>query len=221
MSSPRLSTTAVAVLGLLGIRSMTGYEITQSAQRTYRWLWPREDSVLYEQPRRLQDKGLVTSAQEDGLRRQRTRYTITAEGREAVAAWLATPADAHFDWEPAVRLILADQGRHDDLLATLRAIRDWALEGIRDGIPVAEAILDGTSPFPDRASLSGMNAVFVSDLLLTVHHWAEAALEEMQHWSSPTDDAGRDGWRELLRQRVERGRALLAERADPGDDERR
>ena len=48
-----LPTTSYAVLGLLALRSWTGYELVQQARRSLAFCWPKEDSVLYEEPRRL------------------------------------------------------------------------------------------------------------------------------------------------------------------------
>lgn len=214
MSTPRLSTTAIAVLGLVGIRPMTGYEITQVARRTYRYLWPREESVLYEQPRKLEALGLLTGSLEPGKRRPRTRYTITQAGRDALAQWLATPAVVPFDFEPAVRLILADQGTHKHALATLNSIGDWARTSLAEGLPNAEGILDGTAAFPDRHALNGINTLLVADLLLALLRWSTLAHDEMSKWESPSNACGREQWKSLLSAKIDEVRAALEDQTE-------
>src|SRR5262245_19492056 len=94
-SKPRISTTAHALVGLLAVRSWTAYELTQQMRRALRWAWPRTQANLYNETKRLVPLGLATAVEEDQGPRSRTRYEITAEGKEELAAWLRTdPAPA-------------------------------------------------------------------------------------------------------------------------------
>ncbi len=51
------------------------YELACSMRRTLRWFWPRAESVIYAEAKRLEAAGLATSRVEpaaDGSRRTRT-----------------------------------------------------------------------------------------------------------------------------------------------------
>src|SRR5262249_3027543 len=85
------TTTRFAVLGELALREWSAYEVRRSRRRTLRWFWPRAESVIYAEAKRLENEGLARSRAEpaeDGSRRTRTIYSITPAGRRALAAWL-------------------------------------------------------------------------------------------------------------------------------------
>src|SRR5258707_12402168 len=88
-----LPTTSYAVLGLLALRSWTGYELVQQARRSLAFCWPKEDSVLYEEPRRLVAHGLALSSREGDGGGSRNRYEITDKGPGALSAWLQRPSE--------------------------------------------------------------------------------------------------------------------------------
>lgn len=54
-------------------------------------LWPRAQSKLYEEPKKLVEQGLAEARSEPVGQRPRTVYAITPEGRRALAAWLREP----------------------------------------------------------------------------------------------------------------------------------
>jgi len=127
-----LSTTSYAVLGLLSLRSWTGYELTQQARRSLAHAWPKEDSVLYEEPRRLAAMGLAEAQKEQGRGRGRNRYSITDAGRQALRAWLATPgAPPHLELEPLLRPALEQR-------AVARIRKNVALKAIGYSRPVVQ-----------------------------------------------------------------------------------
>ena len=57
MSTPPLTTTSYAVLGLLAIKPWSSYELTQQMDRSLGRVWPRAVSKLYEEPKKLVDHG--------------------------------------------------------------------------------------------------------------------------------------------------------------------
>src|SRR5215212_10180280 len=84
-----MTATANAILGLLAIGPWTTYELTQQMQRSLRRCWPRAESKLYEEPKKLVARGLAASSEERVGRRRRTRYKITPHGRRQLARWLS------------------------------------------------------------------------------------------------------------------------------------
>jgi len=127
MSSPPLTTTSYAVLGLLAVRPWSSYELTQQMDRSLGRVWPRAVSKLYEEPKKLTARGLARSAVQQNGQRTRTVYTITAEGRRALAEWLGQPGEGPaLEFEQLLKVFFADNGTTADLLATLAAAQAWA-----------------------------------------------------------------------------------------------
>src|SRR5215470_549265 len=93
MSTPPLTTTSYAVLGLLAVRPWSSYELTQQMDRSLGRLWPRAVSKLYEEPKKLTSHGLAHATTEQNGQRTRTIYTITPQGRSALAEWLGQPGE--------------------------------------------------------------------------------------------------------------------------------
>src|SRR3954470_18250166 len=92
VSTPRgLTTTSYAILGLLAIQPWSTYELTRQMDRSLSRFWPRAQSKLYEEPRKLVAHGYAVATTERVGRRSRTVYAITPEGRAALTAWLRTP----------------------------------------------------------------------------------------------------------------------------------
>ncbi len=90
----RLTTTSYAVLGQIALAPGSAYELTKRMRRNYRFFWPRAESRLYDEARRLVDAGLATGERSFTGRRARTRYALTAAGRRVLRAWLAEPPAA-------------------------------------------------------------------------------------------------------------------------------
>ena len=56
--------------------------------------WPRAESKLYEEPKKLVEHGFAAATTEHVGKRPRTVYAITGEGRAALATWHQTNGDA-------------------------------------------------------------------------------------------------------------------------------
>ena len=83
---PELTTTSYALLGLLAIRPWSTYELARQMQRDLRFCWPRTESNLYAEPKKLIAHGLASASSEPRGKRRRTVYSITAAGRQALAS---------------------------------------------------------------------------------------------------------------------------------------
>jgi PadR family transcriptional regulator, regulatory protein AphA len=88
--SRKLNATSYVVLGMLSYGPATSYQLKQQVSRTIGNFWAFAHSQLYDEPARLVTAGLVSQTTEEGGRRKRT-YSITDEGRRALAEWLSEP----------------------------------------------------------------------------------------------------------------------------------
>ncbi|MGZ4340178.1 MAG: PadR family transcriptional regulator [Gaiellaceae bacterium] len=140
-----METTAVtwAVLGLLALRPLSGYDIKRAVDRTIRHFWAASYGQIYPELRRLEATGWITGA--DGSRGGRARrvYTITARGRRELREWLyGRETRIELRDESLLRLFFADTLPRDDALGLLAARRD----GYRAMLEYLRSLDDGTGP---------------------------------------------------------------------------
>ena len=84
-----------AMLGLLSIRPMTGYELRKLSEESIQHFWRESFGQIYPSLRALEALGMVTRTEEMGAVRGRPArqvYALTDGGREALRAWVAAPA---------------------------------------------------------------------------------------------------------------------------------
>jgi DNA-binding PadR family transcriptional regulator len=183
MSRDSLTTTSYAVLGLLAVQPWSSYELTQQMDRSLGRIWPRAQSKLYEEPKKLVAAGLATARAEQRGRRRRTVYTITRAGRRALAAWLREPAAGPvIESEQLLKVFFADQGTTADLRRTLAEALRWAQERSAETAEVGRGYLAGEGPFPARLAVLDLSARFLADFYALVGEWAQWADGVVATW---------------------------------------
>jgi PadR family transcriptional regulator AphA len=130
------------------------------------------------------------------MRRRRTVYAITAAGRRALAAWLAAPPTPGpaivMESEHLLKLLYADYGTRDDLLATLTDLKRWAESDLAEHSAVARSYLLGAGAFPQRAPVLAVGGKLLFDLALAVRQWADWAIEVVEAWPDDPSQAPTD-----------------------------
>jgi DNA-binding PadR family transcriptional regulator len=185
-----MTTTSFAILGLLAVKPWTTHELVQQVDRSLRRLWPRAQSKLYEEPKKLVAHGYARAQDDSVGRRRRTRYTITAKGRRALAAWLREPGDGPaLEFEQLVKIHFADSGTKADILANLQAARAWVLEQNEENLVAARAYLRGEGAFPERAALNQVPGRFLADFYVMVARWVAWATEFVESWPDDVREA--------------------------------
>jgi DNA-binding PadR family transcriptional regulator len=184
---PQLSTTSYSILGLLAIRPWTTHELVQQVDRSMRRIWPRAQSKLYEEPKKLVAHGLARATDDPVGRRRRTRYTITPKGRRALAAWVGEPgAGPALEFEQLLKITYADSGTKADILTNLAATRGWVLDQNAENLATARAYLEGRGAFPERAALNQVGGRFLTDFYLMVAEWVAWATAHVADWPDDT-----------------------------------
>ena len=206
MSSARgLTTTSYSILGLLAVQPWSTYELTRQMDRGLGRFWPRAISKLYEEPKKLAAQGLAVATPQQVGRRSRTVWSITDEGRRALAEWLHTPgAGPVLEFEQLLKVWFSDHGTKADALASLAAARSWASERNEENKRAARAYLAGEGPFQQRAAQNMLAGAFLTDFCLLVARWAEWASDQVEQWPDDPSRATIDG----------AAMAQIAERAD-------
>jgi DNA-binding PadR family transcriptional regulator len=151
--------------------------------RSLRRIWPRAASKLYEEPKKLVAHGYARAADDSVGRRPRTRYTITAKGRRALAEWLSQPGEGPIlECEQLVKIHFADSGTKADVIANLDATRAWVLEQNEENLATARAYRDGRGAFPERAALNQLPGRFLTEYYVMVARWVHWAREIVESW---------------------------------------
>ena len=182
-SAAPLTTTSYAILGLLAVQPWTTYELAQQMQRALGHFWPRAESKLYEEPKKLVAHGLARASADKVGKRPRTTYSITAKGRRALAAWVPSPgAGPVLEFEQLIKVFFAEHGTKADLLATIASARAWSDERFAAGVEINQGYLDGEGPFPERLPWLILTGQFLTELTLAVERWADWANEVVTAW---------------------------------------
>lgn len=175
-----------ALLGLLSLRSWTGYELTQQVRHSLSHVWPASAANLYREQQRLVRLGWAEVAVEPaGPERTRNRYTITPAGRKALRAWLDGPPGAtNLESEAFLRVWFADAGTPDQLVRTLRATADEARATVERVVDVFGHYLADAGAFPERAHLNAMVGELIADLFGLLEVRCTRLAAEVEQWDS-------------------------------------
>jgi len=189
-----LTTTSFAVLSVLSLRPHSTYDITRQMRLSMHYLWPRAESNVYAEPRRLVEAGLATAREEWNGQRRRTVYAITERGRDALADWLASPSGRQrYECEALVKVLFGENGTRDDLLASIRAIAEDGAEVIRHFLEIADVYAAGDGEYPGRFGLTGLAARLLLEQQATTLRWAKWAEEVVAGWETPLSEDARWG----------------------------
>jgi PadR family transcriptional regulator AphA len=180
----RTATTGNAILGLLALRAeWPTYALTKQLRRNMRFFWPRAESRIYDEAKRLVERGLATARREEDGQRPRTLYAITPAGRRALERWLATPPRATaLECEPLLRVFLADFCTPEQLQAALTQVKADADAILDVGRVVGTEYLAGTAPFQDQVPARALVFDFLWNHALMLRQWAVRAEATIARW---------------------------------------
>jgi DNA-binding PadR family transcriptional regulator len=139
-----------AVLGLLGLRPMSGYDIKRAVDRTIRHFWAASYGQIYPELKRLEEAGWIAGQDAGRGGRSRRVYRITARGRRALKDWLhGRETRIELRDESLLRLFFADALPADEGLGLLVARR----EGYRMMLAYLRSLDDGEGADPPFVDL--------------------------------------------------------------------
>jgi DNA-binding PadR family transcriptional regulator len=142
MSRDELSLFSYEILGLVGRRGAGPHDLLQMARRGRMLDWAGE-SQYYVEPKRLARLGYLDARKEPGKTRERTVYSLTDKGFDALRAWAETPARfTPVKSEMLVRLLIADLVGEPATRASIGALRA-DIDDLLERIVASEASADG------------------------------------------------------------------------------
>jgi DNA-binding PadR family transcriptional regulator len=185
----RTSTTANALLGLLALRpEWPAWALATQLKRNMRFFWPRAESRVFDELKRLAADGDARSRRDSTGRRQRTTYAITAAGRGRLRRWLATPpSPTTIECEPLLRVMLAELADVEHTRAAVAQVRADANGLIGVARVVGAEYLDGTAPFQDHVAARALVFDFLSHHARALLAWADRADAALDDWLANPD----------------------------------
>src|SRR5215210_8231041 len=135
--------------------------------------WDAAPSQWYAEPKRLAEHGYLEAHKAPGRTRERTHYTLTERGREALEQWARTPASLpRIQNESVVRLLAADLV---DPAAVLEGLRGMHADIEAAVAQVAVGRERWVPELPHRAHLLEVNHIYAERLLDLHREWLEEA----------------------------------------------
>ena len=134
--------TRYALLGLLTLAPMCGYEMKKYSERSLKYFWSESYGQIYPMLSRMKAEGLVTAQkdQQEG-RPGRIVYSITDKGREVLRDWMQTPIEPT---KPRIELLLRlffgpeIQATHH--MDNIRGFKEARIQLLREYEKIAESI---------------------------------------------------------------------------------
>jgi PadR family transcriptional regulator, regulatory protein AphA len=161
MSSAELTLFSYEVLGLIGRGGAGPHDLRRMVRRGRFLDWAGE-SRYYVEPKRLAKLGYLEARTEPGRTRERTVYTLTEKGLDALRAWAATPARfTPVKSEVTVRLLIADLVGEPVTRDSLRALQ-VDIDDLRARLDEAE---EAAARLPHRQKYLLLNIAFVRRIL--------------------------------------------------------
>jgi PadR family transcriptional regulator AphA len=168
MSSDSLTTFSHVVLVLVGEHGAGPHDIKRMVDRGGRLYWAAAPSQYYAEPKRLARLGYLEARTEPGRTTARTHYTLTARGRAALRAWLATPASfPRMQQEAPVRLLAADLVEPAVMRASLDGLRA-ELDEVDRQLDAAEAL---AASVPHRERWLRLNHALSRRMVAAQREW--------------------------------------------------
>ena len=182
-ASSSLTTTSYAILGLLAVKPWTTYELAQQMRRALGQFWPRAESKLYEEPKKLVAHGLARASKETTGHRPRTVYSITPKGRRALAKWVPQPGSGPvLEFEGLVKLFYAEHGRSRTSSRRSTACARGATSSTATARASPRGTSTGRDPFPERLPWLVICGQFLEEFDIMVERWTEWATGVVERW---------------------------------------
>jgi DNA-binding PadR family transcriptional regulator len=183
MSRDELGLFSYMVLGLVGRGGAGPHDLRRMARQGRIFDWAGE-SQYYVEPKRLARLGYLEQRKEPGRTRERTVYTLTDKGLDALREWARTPVQfPRLQSEPLVRILVTDLVGEETVVESLATLRTDVAD-LAARLDLAEANAD---TLPHRRT-SLLLAIRLARRLLDVHlEW----LEEVERELGPTRDRAR------------------------------
>jgi PadR family transcriptional regulator, regulatory protein AphA len=175
MSREELGLFSYEILGLVGSSGAGAHDLLRLAQRGRILAWAGE-SQYYVEPKRLAKLGYLETRREPGKTRERTVYSLTDKGLEALREWAEAPARVTpVKSEALLRMLVADLVGEGPTRASIGALR----EDIADLEARLDASEESADALPHRRKYLLLVIEFLRGLLALHLDWVERVEAEL------------------------------------------
>jgi DNA-binding PadR family transcriptional regulator len=189
MPGSELSLFSFEILGLVGREGAGPHDLLRLAKRGRFLNWAGE-SQYYTEPKRLAELGYLSARKEPGKTRERTVYTLTDKGLEALREWARTPAAfTPLKSEPLLRLLICDLVGEPVTRASMGALS----EDIADLEARLEEIEQSAHQLPHREKYLLLTTGFMRRYLELHRELIETVERELADEPTATGRAARAG----------------------------
>jgi DNA-binding PadR family transcriptional regulator len=180
-----------ALLALLTVEPMTGYDLSKAFQASVSHVWHAPDSQIYPELRRMENDGLLVGTEVPwGPRGKKREYNVTPDGLDAFRAWMNEPLNYTRERDPAhLKAAYLEWAEPDAARAQMRAHiavyeerrSDW-LEKVREIDTGGSMILEKrltNAPTSQHASIRAYKRYTYEGLIARAEHeieWAQRGL---------------------------------------------
>ena len=178
-----LTTTSYAILCMLAIQPWSMYALAKQMRRDLHLVWPRAESNIYVEPKRLVKLGLARVETQSVGRRPRTIYSITPRGRRALKRWLRTEnASSRYESETLLKILYGNYGTKDELLTNIHRFAAEAEAAKQVELAFAREYLQGEHHLPEPLHLSTLFQRLMLDQAEARLRWAKWAADQVEAW---------------------------------------
>jgi PadR family transcriptional regulator AphA len=190
-----------ALLGMLSIEPMTGYDLLEHFDKSAGVLWSASPGQIYPELRRMEELGLIVAkVAARGARAEKRVYSLTDQGMDELRSWSSAPIDYSPNRDPArLKVAYLDIASLDEAEGVLRT----HIEHHRERLAFAEKErtkleLSGTRRLPlrrpeDRAKIVTFMRLVIDGLASTATAeiaWAERGLAAIARLRNGGDAGG-------------------------------
>jgi PadR family transcriptional regulator AphA len=188
----RPNNTTYAILGLLAMKDWSAYALTKEMQRNLRYFWPRAESAVYVELRKLEKAGSAKARVEHRGQRATTIYSITAKGRKRLQKWLEEEPrrGSLLEAEGVLRIFSAGSLPPDSAIVerAIAAIRADADEVIEKSFGVGGEYMSGSAEFQHHIRWRAMTHTFAVNYALMLAAWCQWAEEFVAGWDGADEE---------------------------------
>jgi len=165
------STSTYAILGLLSLAPMSGYEAARAAERSISYFWPISKTHVYSELARLEELGWATG---DDVRQEsvpdKRVFTITRAGETALDQWLLEGGvpDDRFRSPFLIKLFIGHRIPRERILKMVAEYQE-DVEAEREAL---QQIVDTLAPVPE-AAYARASALFGLRIAEAIVRWAD------------------------------------------------